>query len=54
MVDVWMNIRKNSLALNVWDILARTVWKADSTFEASRADVSMNERFSSAAEGNNR
>lgn len=30
---------------------ARMVWNADSTFEASRADVSMNERSFSAVEG---
>lgn len=32
----------------MWDAPARIVWKADSTFDASRADVSMNERLFSA------
>jgi hypothetical protein len=35
--------------MDVWDVPDRVVWKADSTFEASRADVSMNERLFSAA-----
>lgn len=40
--------------MNAWRAPARMVWKADSTFEASRADVSMNERLLSAVEGKNR
>ena len=37
--------------MNAWDEPARMVWNADSTFEASRAEVSMNERLFSAKEG---
>lgn len=52
-VDVWKNVRGTFLAMNAWDAPARVVWKAPSTFEASRADVSMNERLFSAVEGRN-
>ena len=40
--------------MSVWDTPVRIVWKADSTFEASRADVSMNERSFSAARDKDR
>ena len=44
-------VRRNFpvVIVNIWEAPVKIVWKADSTFEASRADVSMNKRLFSAA-----
>ena len=39
------NTRRTSLVTNVWRAPARMVRKTDSTFDVSRADVSMDERL---------